>query len=65
MTVTAVSRDLSSSPTVLCHVKIRRFDFLPSFGIQRQKVLVDMSCLELFLYNIYFGESLFPLDFPT
>lgn len=63
MTVPAVSRDLGSSPTVLCHVKVRHFDFLPLLGIWRQKGLVGMSCLDVFLYNAYFNESEFPLTF--
>lgn len=65
MMVPAGSGDLSSGPRVLCHVKVRHFDFLRLPGISRQKELVGMSCLDLFLYNVCFSESEFPLDFPT
>lgn len=59
MTTPAASRDVSSDPALLCHIKVRRFDFLPHLGFQREKNLVGMNCLNLCLYNVCFSEPEF------
>lgn len=55
MTTPAASRDVSSDPALLCHVKVRHFDFLPHLGLQREKNLVGVNCLHLYLCNVYFS----------
>lgn len=55
MTTPAASRDVSSDPALLCHVKVRHFDFLPHLDLQREKNLVGVNCLHLYLCNIYFS----------